>query len=289
MKGIILAGGSGTRLYPLTKAVSKQIMPVYDKPMIYYPLSTLMLAGIREILIISTPRDLPAFKELFSTGEQLGLSMSYAVQETPRGLADAFLIGADFIGNDSVALVLGDNIFYGQSFSRVLRQAAEREKGATIFGYFVRDPREYGVVEFDENGKALSIEEKPEHPKSNYAVPGLYFYDNDVVEIARNVKPSARGEIEITSINNEYLRRGTLMVETLGRGFAWLDTGNHDALLDAADFVAAVQKRQGMYISCIEEIAFRRGFIDKQQLLKLAEPLMKTNYGKYLVEVANGL
>ena len=286
MKGIILAGGSGTRLYPLTKAVSKQIMPVYDKPMIYYPLSTLMLAGIREILIISTPRDLPAFKELFGTGEQLGLSMSYAVQETPRGLADAFLIGADFIGNDSVALVLGDNIFYGQSFSRVLRQAAEREKGATIFGYFLRDPR---VVEFDENGKALSIEEKPEHPKSNYAVPGLYFYDNDVVEIARNVKPSARGEIEITSINNEYLRRGTLMVETLGRGFAWLDTGNHDALLDAADFVAAVQKRQGMYISCIEEIAFRRGFIDKQQLLKLAEPLMKTNYGKYLVEVANGL
>ena len=289
MKGIILAGGSGTRLYPLTKAISKQIMPVYDKPMIYYPLSTLMLAGIREILIISTPRDLPVFEELFGTGEQLGLSMSYAVQEYPRGLADAFLIGADYIGTDSVALVLGDNIFYGQSFSRVLKQAAQRERGATIFGYFVRDPREYGVVEFDENGKALSIEEKPEHPKSNYAVPGLYFYDNDVVEIARNVKPSPRGEIEITSINNEYLRRGTLMVETLGRGFAWLDTGNHDALLDAADFVAAVQKRQGMYISCIEEIAFRRGFIDRAQLLRLAEPLMKTNYGKYLVEVANGL
>ena len=289
MKGIILAGGSGTRLYPLTKAISKQIMPVYDKPMIYYPLSTLMLAGIREILIISTPRDIKVFEELFGTGEQLGLRMEYAVQEYPRGLADAFIIGADFIGNDSVALVLGDNIFYGQSFSRVLRAAADREKGATIFGYYVRDPREYGVVEFDENGKALSIEEKPEHPKSNYAVPGLYFYDNDVVEIAKNVKPSARGEIEITSINNEYLRRGTLHVETLGRGFAWLDTGNHDALLDAADFVAAVQKRQGLYVSCIEEIAYKRGFITKEQLLELAEPLMKTNYGKYLVEVANGL
>ena len=292
MKGIILAGGSGTRLYPLTKAISKQIMPVYDKPMIYYPLSTLMLAGIREVLIISTPRDLPTFEELFGTGEQLGMKFSYAVQEQPRGLADAFIIGADFIGDDSVALVLGDNIFYGQSFSKVLRQTAERiekEKGATIFGYYVRDPKEYGVVEFDENGKALSIEEKPEHPKSNYAVPGLYFYDNDVVEIAANVKPSARGEIEITSINNEYLRRGTLNVETLGRGFAWLDTGNHDSLLDAADFVAAFQKRQGLYISCIEEIAYKRGFISKEQLLKLAEPLMKTDYGKYLVEVANGL
>ncbi len=292
MKGIILAGGSGTRLYPLTKAISKQIMPVYDKPMIYYPLSTLMLAGIREVLIISTPRDLPTFEELFGTGEQLGMKFSYAVQEQPRGLADAFIIGADFIGDDSVALVLGDNIFYGQSFSKVLRQTAERienEKGATIFGYYVRDPKEYGVVEFDENGKALSIEEKPEHPKSNYAVPGLYFYDNDVVEIAANVKPSARGEIEITSINNEYLRRGTLNVETLGRGFAWLDTGNHDSLLDAADFVAAFQKRQGLYISCIEEIAYKRGFISKEQLLELAEPLMKTDYGKYLVEVANGL
>lgn len=292
MKGIILAGGSGTRLYPLTKAISKQIMPVYDKPMIYYPLSTLMLAGIREVLIISTPRDLPVFKDLFGSGEQLGMQFSYAVQEQPRGLADAFIIGADFIGDDSVALVLGDNIFYGQSFSRVLRNVSERvqkEKGATIFGYYVRDPREYGVVEFDKNGKALSIEEKPDRPKSNYAVPGLYFYDNDVVEIAANVKPSARGEIEITSINNEYLSRGTLQVETLGRGFAWLDTGNHDSLLDAADFVAAFQKRQGLYISCIEEIAYKRGFIDKEQLLALAQPLMKTNYGKYLVEVANGL
>ena len=289
MKGIILAGGSGTRLYPLTKAISKQIMPVYYKPMIYYPLSTLMLAGIREIMVISTPRDLPVFEDLLGDGGQLGLRIEYAVQETPRGLADAFLIGADFIGKDSVALVLGDNIFYGQSFSRVLREVALREKGATIFGYYVRDPREYGVVEFDATGKALSIEEKPEHPKSNYAVPGLYFYDNDVVEIARNVKPSARGEIEITSINNEYLQRGTLRVETLGRGFAWLDTGNHDSLLDAADFVAAFQKRQGLYISCIEEIAYKRGFISREQLLALAEPLMKTNYGKYLVEVANGL
>ena len=292
MRGIILAGGAGTRLYPLTKAISKQIMPIYDKPMIYYPLSTLMLAGIREALIISTPRDLPVFQELLGSGEQLGMRFAYAVQEEPRGLADAFLIGADFIGDDAAALVLGDNIFYGQSFSRVLKNVAERTKsqpGATIFGYYVRHPREYGVVEFDENGKAISIEEKPAHPKSNYAVPGLYFYDNDVVEIARNIKPSARGEIEITSINNEYLNRGTLCVETLGRGFAWLDTGNHDMLLAAADFVSAFQKRQGLYISCIEEIAYKRGFIDKEQLIRLAQPLLKTEYGQYLVEVAQGL
>ena len=289
LKGIILAGGSGTRLYPLTKAMSKQMMPVYDKPMIYYPLSTLMLAGIRDILIISTPRDLPAFEQLFGSGEQLGMHFSYAVQETPRGLADAFIVGEKFIGNDRVALVLGDNIFYGQSFSRVLKEAASREKGATIFGYYVKDPREYGVVEFDAEGRAVSIEEKPAVPKSNYAVPGLYFYDNDVVEIAKNVKPSARGEIEITSVNNEYLRRGDLYVETLGRGFAWLDTGSHDMLLDAADFVAAFQKRQGLYISCIEEIAYKRGFIDRDQLLALAQPLLKTAYGQYLIDIANGL
>ena len=280
MKGIILAGGSGTRLYPLTKAISKQIMPVYDKPMIYYPLSTLMLAGIREVLIISTPRDLPVFKELLEDGSQLGMDIQYAVQEAPNGLAEAFIIGADFIGDDSVALVLGDNIFYGQSFSQTLKNAhdrVEKNGGATIFGYYVRDPREYGVVEFDENGKAISIEEKPEQPKSNYAVPGLYFYDNDVVKIAQTITPSARGELEITAVNNAYLDRGDLFVETLGRGFAWLDTGNHDMLLAAANFVSTIQKRQGLYVSCIEEIAFKRGFIDADQLRELAKPLMKTS------------
>lgn len=292
MKGIILAGGSGTRLYPLTKAISKQIMPVYDKPMIYYPLSTLMLAGIREVLIISTPRDVVVFEDLLGDGSQLGMDIQYAIQEQPNGLAEAFIIGADFIGKDAVALVLGDNIFYGQSFSQVLRRAADRtenEPGATIFGYYVRDPREYGVVEFDENGKAISIEEKPENPKSNYAVPGLYFYDNSVVEIAKTIQPSARGELEITAVNNAYLDRGDLHVETLGRGFAWLDTGNHDMLLAAADFVSAFQKRQGLYISCIEEIAYKRGFIDKEQLVALAQPLLKTDYGKYLMEIAEGL
>jgi len=289
MKGIILAGGAGTRLYPLTKAISKQIMPVYDKPMIYYHLSTLMLAGIQEILIISTPRDLPVFQELLGDGKQLGLTLFYGIQEEPRGLAEAFLIGENFIGKDQVALVLGDNIFYGQSFSKVLAEAASRKEGATIFGYYVKDPKEYGVVEFDERGKALSIEEKPKKPRSNYAVPGLYFYDNNVVSIAKGIQPSGRGELEITAVNNEYLKRGTLQVETLGRGFAWLDTGNHDSLLEAADFVAAFQKRQGLYISCIEEIAYKKGFINKEQLVLLAEGLNKTEYGQYLLDIANGL
>lgn len=288
MKGIILAGGSGTRLYPITKAVSKQILPLYDKPMIYYPLSVLMLAGINEVLIISTPRDISSFKELFGDGSWLGMKFEYAVQDKPRGLADAFIIGKDFIGDDSVALVLGDNIFYGQSFTSTLKNArktVEEKNESVIFGYMVKDPTAYGVVEFDNTGKVLGIEEKPENPKSNYAVPGLYFYTNDVVNIAANVKPSARGEIEITSINNEYLGRGELSVELLGRGMAWLDTGTYDGLLEASNFIATIQKRQGMYVSCIEEISYRNGWLSKEQLLELASGY-KTEYGEYLKYIA---
>ncbi len=288
MKGIILAGGSGTRLYPITKAVSKQILPLYDKPMIYYPLSVLMLAGIREVLIISTPRDIKLFEELFGDGSWLGMHFEYAVQEKPRGLADAFIVGKKFIGNDDVALVLGDNIFYGQSFTGTLKNAAEKirnEKGAVIFGYYVKDPTAYGVVEFNGSGKVLGIEEKPAKPKSNYAVPGLYFYDNSVVKIAENVKPSARGEIEITSVNNEYLSQKQLKVELLGRGMAWLDTGTYDGLLEASNFIATIEKRQGMYVSCIEEIAYRNGWISKDSLLKMAAEY-KTEYGRYLEFIA---
>lgn len=288
MKGIILAGGSGTRLYPITKAVSKQILPLYDKPMIYYPLSVLMLSGIREVLIISTPRDINLFKELFGDGSWLGMRFEYAVQEKPRGLADAFIVGKNFIGSDDVALVLGDNIFYGQSFTSTLKKAEKKirtEKGAVIFGYYVKDPTAYGVVEFDKSGKVLGIEEKPKTPKSNYAVPGLYFYDNSVVQIAENVKPSARGEIEITTVNNEYLSRGKLNVELLGRGMAWLDTGTYDGLLEASNFIATIEKRQGMYVSCIEEIAFANGWITKDALLKMAASY-KTDYGRYLEFIA---
>ena len=288
MKGIILAGGTGSRLYPITRSISKQILPIYDKPMIYYPLSVLMLADIREVLIISTERDIDSFRELLGDGSDIGMRLEYAVQEKPRGLAEAFIIGEEFIGSDKVCLILGDNIFYGGGISVAVKEAAKLEKGAVIFGYPVPNPRAFGVVEFDVNINVVSIEEKPEHPKSRYAVPGLYFYDNDVVEIAKTVQPSERGEIEITSINNEYLRRGTLKVQPFGRGLAWLDTGTHENLLAAANFVQIVQKRQGVYIACIEEIAYRMGYITKEQLVKLAQPMLKTEYGEYLVKVAEG-
>lgn len=286
LKGIILAGGSGTRLYPITKAVSKQIVPIYDKPMIYYPLSVLMLAGITEILIISTERDVPVYQELLEDGSEYGLQISYAVQKAPNGLAEAFIIGEDFIGSDSVALILGDNIFYGRHFSELLQKAASIEDGALIFGYYVMNPTSFGVVEFDNDGKVLSVEEKPQKPKSNYAIPGLYFYDNEVVDIAKTIKPSARGELEITAVNDEYLKRNKLKVELFGRGMAWLDTGTHEGLLEASNFVSIVQHRQGTYVSCIEEIAYRKKYISKEQLIKLAQPMLKTDYGKYLLRVA---
>lgn len=288
MKGIILAGGKGTRLYPMTKSISKQLLPIYDKPLIYYPLSILMLASIREILIISTPRDIDSYKELLGDGKQLGLNIEYAIQEKARGLADAFIIGEKFIGNDNVCLILGDNVFYGQDMTKILRKAIGKNSGAVIFGYPVKDARSFGVVEFDKEGKVISLEEKPNNPKSNYAVPGLYFYDNKVVEIAKNVKPSSRGEIEITSINNEYLKRGKLYVELMGRGMTWLDTGTPSGMLQASEFVQTIQDRQGFYVSCIEEIAWRRGFIDINQLKKLGEELCSTEYGQYLLSIATG-
>lgn len=286
MKGIVLAGGSGTRLYPITKAISKQLVPIYDKPMIYYPISVLMLSGIRDILIISTPRDIPMFKELLGDGSRFGVNFSYEIQENPNGLAEAFIIGEDFIGDDNVALILGDNIFHGHRFSEILERSQELEEGAVIFGYYTNNPEAFGVVEFDNNGKVLSVEEKPENPKSNYIVPGLYFYDNDVIEIAKNVKPSKRGEVEITSVNEEYLNRNKLNVELLGRGMAWLDTGTHDGLLEASNFIETIQKRQGLYVACLEEIAYNKGYITKEQLLETAEELKKTDYGKYLFDLA---
>ena len=287
MKGIILAGGSATRLYPLSKAISKQIMPVYDKPMIYYPLSTLMLAGIREVLIISTPRDLPMFRDLLGTGEELGMSFSYKIQEKPNGLAQAFVLGAEFLNGEPGCLILGDNMFYGQGFSAMLKRAASIEKGACIFGYYVKDPRAYGVVEFDADGKAISLEEKPAQPKSNYAVPGLYFYDSTVTEKAAALKPSARGEYEITDLNRLYLEEGTLKVELFGRGFAWLDTGTHDSLSEASTFIEVIEKRQGLKVACLEEIAFKKGWITAQRLKEVAEPMSKNEYGKYLLRLAD--